>query len=363
MEKTIHILISYTMLVLMLLLFHRGRKNSRSLALALYALVEVVTNGIISFNMAAGSDFFDQFPFVHYIYKPIYCLWVPMFYFYVRHCFSSEFRIEKKNWTHFIPFFFFMILFLAIWIINGNQYIRENLYKHSVFLSQTTFAVDVMVKVQYLIYNFLMIRLLLNTERKLKDNPKVFLPLAVDIKWLRFIVYGYAVGCLTGIVCSAHFFFRGYVPSVLNMVSISYFFLFFFAIFFSTITHNSVPSEVKQKVQVEPSADLHLLMKKIDELMHVKQLFLEPELSLPDIAVRLNEKERNISQAVNAIKNRNVNDYINTYRIGHACRLLLADKDKPVFEVMYESGFGSKGAFNHAFKKVTGKTPTQFRED
>jgi AraC-like DNA-binding protein len=33
-----------------------------------------------------------------------------------------------------------------------------------------------------------------------------------------------------------------------------------------------------------------------------------------------------------------------------------------VFKVMYDSGFNTKGAFNLAFKKIMGKTPTQFRE-
>jgi AraC-like DNA-binding protein len=91
-------------------------------------------------------------------------------------------------------------------------------------------------------------------------------------------------------------------------------------------------------------------------------MYLNPELTLEQIALTLNDKERNISQAINTLQHRNVNDYINNLRIEHACQLLLADKGKPVFEVMYESGFNTKGTFNLAFKKAVGKTPTQFRE-
>jgi len=107
---------------------------------------------------------------------------------------------------------------------------------------------------------------------------------------------------------------------------------------------------------------MQLLMKRIEELVAVQKMYLEPELNLQQIATALNEKERNISQAINTIQQRNLNDYINSLRIEHACRLLLADKEKPIFEVMYESGFNTKGAFNLAFKKTIGKTPTQYRE-
>jgi AraC-like DNA-binding protein len=107
---------------------------------------------------------------------------------------------------------------------------------------------------------------------------------------------------------------------------------------------------------------MQLLMKRIEELMAGKKMFLEPELTLQQIATALNEKERNISQAINTLQQRNLNDYINSLRIEYACRLLLENREKPIFEVMYESGFSTKGAFNLAFKKTIGKTPTQYRE-
>jgi len=61
MEKTVHLLIMYTMLVLTLLLFHKGRKHPRSLMLAIYASVEVLTNGLNSLTLSAGSDFLIGF--------------------------------------------------------------------------------------------------------------------------------------------------------------------------------------------------------------------------------------------------------------------------------------------------------------
>lgn len=362
MAKTVHLLIMYTMLVLMLLLFHKGRKHPRSLVLAFYALVEVLTNGLNSLSLSADWTYFYNYPYLHYIYKPLYCLWVPLFYFYTRYCLSPHFKINRKHVVHFTPFLIFLLIFLSVWIFKGNRYIWENIYIKNSFVYNSALAVDMIVKIQYLIYNFLMIRLLLRVEKDSSVPNGAVTATGIDIRWLRFIVYGYAIGCLSAIVTFIFDRMGSPAVSTINMISISYFFLFFFVIFYHTITHKIAEDEIKPKAVQPPNAELQLLMTRIEEMVAGKKMFLDPELTLEQIALAVNDKERNISQAINTIQQRNVNDYINTLRIDHACRLLLEDKEKPVFEVMYESGFNTKGTFNGAFKKVVGKTPTQFRE-
>jgi len=361
MEKTIHLLIMYTMLVLTVLLFHKGRKHQPSLMLAIYASVEVFTNGFNSLNMDAGIDFFIRFPFMHFIYKPLYCLWVPLFFFYFKYCYSSNFRIGKKHWPHFLLFGFFIIFFLAIWLVKGNHYIWENLYKENSFVFFATFSIDVIVKIQYVIYNVMMITSLWKLERSRRLNKQQNTFLSVDIRWLRFIVYGYAVGSLGGIIIFISALMNYQAVPMINILSITYYFLFFFAIFYNTISHKLENEEIRTKSRPLPDPDMEVLMRRIEELVVGKKMYLEPELSLLQIALALNEKERNISQTINTIKHRNLNDYINSLRIEHACQLLLTKKEKPIFEVMYESGFNTKGAFNQVFKKITGETPTQYR--
>jgi YesN/AraC family two-component response regulator len=90
-------------------------------------------------------------------------------------------------------------------------------------------------------------------------------------------------------------------------------------------------------------------------------MFLDADLSLKQLSEALNIKERSISQAINTIENKIFKYYINELRINHSLGLLSSQKDKPIFEVMFESGFNTKTAFNSAFKKYTGKTPSEFR--
>jgi transcriptional regulator GlxA family with amidase domain len=48
-------------------------------------------------------------------------------------------------------------------------------------------------------------------------------------------------------------------------------------------------------------------------------------------------------------------------RVGHACKLL-AETEKPVADVCYESGFNNFSNFNRHFKSITGKTPLSHRK-
>lgn len=52
-------------------------------------------------------------------------------------------------------------------------------------------------------------------------------------------------------------------------------------------------------------------------------------------------------------------DFLNEYRIGQACKLL-ANRDKPVAQVAYESGFNNLSNFNRKFKAIMGIPPRQY---
>lgn len=53
-------------------------------------------------------------------------------------------------------------------------------------------------------------------------------------------------------------------------------------------------------------------------------------------------------------------EYLNTVRIGYACKLL-ADENKNVVEAAYESGYKNLANFNRQFKRFKHMTPTEYR--
>lgn len=55
-------------------------------------------------------------------------------------------------------------------------------------------------------------------------------------------------------------------------------------------------------------------------------------------------------------------DFLLEVRVAHACNLLL-EKDMTIYEVCYDSGFNNLSNFNRYFKKITHKTPTNYKRE
>jgi AraC-like DNA-binding protein len=106
-------------------------------------------------------------------------------------------------------------------------------------------------------------------------------------------------------------------------------------------------------------ADVELL-DAFRSLMAEHQLYRDPDLTLTRLGRRLSVPARRISEGVNRQFGMNVSQFINAHRIERAAELL-ADSDRPVAEIMAESGFRTKSNFNREFRRVTGMTPVEFR--
>jgi AraC-like DNA-binding protein len=101
----------------------------------------------------------------------------------------------------------------------------------------------------------------------------------------------------------------------------------------------------------------------INETINANQLYLDPDLSLHNVAQAVNLSDRVVSQSIKQNVRINFSDYINLMRIEYAKDLLrkTTSAEKNILEVLYESGFNSKSVFNSQFKKHTGQSPTEFR--
>jgi len=80
---------------------------------------------------------------------------------------------------------------------------------------------------------------------------------------------------------------------------------------------------------------------------------------------RLADAQRIGESALRALINqqlgfRNFNDFLHHHRLQEAAARL-AGEDLPILTIALESGYGSIGPFNRAFRQRFGMTPTEYR--
>lgn len=109
------------------------------------------------------------------------------------------------------------------------------------------------------------------------------------------------------------------------------------------------------------------LFDKINERLLDKitkeKIYLDFDLTLRKTAKEIGTNEKYLSNAINTIHNVSFSNFINNYRVAHAENLLNDSKfEQYTIETIGNmSGFNSKSNFNSVFKKITGKTPKEFK--
>ena len=105
------------------------------------------------------------------------------------------------------------------------------------------------------------------------------------------------------------------------------------------------------------------LLEKLQNLMATEKPYLDNGVSLPDLAKRLAVSPHHLSQVLNAELGQTFFEFIATHRVEEARRILSRPDaaDARIEDVAEQVGYYSKSAFNTAFKKLTGQTPSQFR--
>lgn len=97
-------------------------------------------------------------------------------------------------------------------------------------------------------------------------------------------------------------------------------------------------------------------------LMTEEGVYKKSDLSVDDLATRLQVHPNHVSQIINEKEGRNFYDFVNHYRL-EAFKQAVADpknRHLRLLSIAFDCGFNSKSSFNRHFKKVTGKTPSEY---
>ncbi|MEO5564355.1 MAG: helix-turn-helix domain-containing protein [Chitinophagaceae bacterium] len=110
--------------------------------------------------------------------------------------------------------------------------------------------------------------------------------------------------------------------------------------------------------------DIKRIQVAIEKISREQKPFLNPELTIQDLAVMVHCNRHQLSQVLNESIGKSFYDYINGCRVEEAKALLLdpARCSHKIASIAYDAGFNSLSTFNDVFRKSTGLTPSQFRK-
>lgn len=195
----------------------------------------------------------------------------------------------------------------------------------------------------------------------------------INLQWLQYLIYWIAVIWILVIVSNDYWIFGAVV---LFILFIGFFGIRQAGIFYSpqvspdkevaTVSTDESETQSAEKRKYQKSGlsqeGSELLHRQLGLVMTDEKLYRESELSLADLALRLNTQPNYLSQVINEREGKNFYDYVNTLRIEEFKRVAASPESRKytLLALAEQCGFNSKSSFNRYFKKVTGQSPSEF---
>ena len=118
----------------------------------------------------------------------------------------------------------------------------------------------------------------------------------------------------------------------------------------------------KYKKTLFSKEELNLYVNQLEALMSKEKLFLDPDLTLRQLADSIELPPNYVSQLLNEGMHKNFSEYINSFRIDTFKEKVqdISHQHLTILALAYDSGFNSKTVFNTRFKKAEGMTPREY---
>ena len=315
------------------------------------------------------SGALELYPILFRTSFPLELLAISAFYLYVKALTTPEFKLEGRHLVHLIPAMIGIVWYFVLWVWGTPEYFQLGpAYYRDRYLRV---IVKVLVVIPYLIGAR---RHADAFAQKVKDHSSEVSSLR--LKWLRILfVISYAslaidaFDALTGPRIPVWYV----IPAValIALITLCYISLRVSPVFAREVqSHKDAAADVPEPERNGDTSrsrlsdqELQRQRERLTGVMESKALYLNPELRLSDLATALNIRPYRVSEVLSRGLQTSFYDLINSYRVAKAQELLCsrASAHLNLLGIAMESGFKSKSVFNDVFKKMTGKTPSQFR--
>ncbi|MGV8946966.1 MAG: helix-turn-helix domain-containing protein [Lutibacter sp.] len=373
--KFIFLIAAFNAFFFAILLFQKKPRALHDTILILWLLYLGLFIGVYSFY---SHELFIHFQLLSISFTSLFLLHGVFLFFYISALISSKNIFKKINLLHFAPFVLFNVYLLVILFFPAISakirldYAQENISPP--FLFVFFLIVTILSGPLYFIAS---IRLFKKLDINIFNN---FSSLEeIDLVWLRKLVYVFGIIWTALIIITViHHVFNlfsmvfctdGLFLSLSVFVILIGYFGLKQRVIFSDELENEPFFVEETKIKYASSrlteTEAEQYVNQLKDLMASKKPFLNPDLTLLQLASELDISTHYLSQILNEKFNLNFFDYINQFRVEEVKTKI----NNPKFEnysllgIAFDSGFNSKSAFNRIFKKFTNQTPSQYKSE
>lgn len=310
------------------------------------------------------------YPHLLKVQDSVQFLGAPLLFLYVRTLIKRGAGTGKKDLLHFIPFGL-SFLYLTPFYFQSGEAKLFSIASYFYFWQRWSFVRSAALIIQVIIYLSLIALMLAAYSRSLKretsSSDKSVLPQVRFILVTLIVIW--VMGVLKFVLTTLYPAYNTATVDLLVPASLS---VFVYAMAYNGLRRTELltgvgdlppsPRRYEKSTLTLERSDTYL--QRLLDLMNTEKPYLNPALTLQKLAKALAVSPHHLSQTINEQLNQNFIDFINSYRIEEAKRMLLdpAKKHYTILAVSEEVGFNSKSAFNTAFKKHVNMTPSEFRK-
>ncbi len=335
-----------------------NKKANRVLALVVFICTLNIIHPYLSLLSGSAQLFNDLI-----LNEPAQFLIAPLVVLYIRSLLKPSVKIKIKELVHFFPF----IIVIAFSI----SPLSKNLEQLTAFPLSSIIMWGILI-IQGGFYLTYAIRTIKQYRKVIQDEYSNLYK--VDLNWIKWLFHTFVVLYICFFIILLFMVHTTFFSPIRPILTLS-FIVIVWILGYRGLTQKEIYNTNDEKTKAPESTGKYnrssltkeeskQLKKQLKHIMDSEKIFLNPELKFDDLVKKLNTSRNDLSYTLNQGLNKNFYMFVNEYRVDEVIRLMKdsSRKHQKILALAFDSGFNSKPSFNAVFKKITGKTPSAYRE-
>lgn len=364
------------------ILLHTGKTNLPKRYLAFFLILS-------SLNYLVHAAFFNHayrlFAFMDNIWVFTSLAGYPLYYYYIR-LLTHDLKINWRWSWILLPSIalsaFSFFIYFSTSPDNMQAYIHSVMYHEEgyteplpLLMTLETFkdgAFKVIFPIQVILSVYFGYKLINQYNKTLKDfYSNTGGKDLSHIKWLLFaFIFASIISVISSQIGKDFFINKGTLLAIPSVTHSLFLFFIGYVGFHQNFTITDFANDLNSTNKTDECEDENSILSQtiskiqLNQLLEEKELFKNPELRISDIALMLGTNRTYISRIINETMQINFCDWVNSYRITHAKKLMKSpySNDLTLSEISEKSGFKSVSTFYRLFKEKEGIPPGEYRK-